>query len=642
MRSGGLAGQEGISPSYLWALKSDRDFARAARRGDVIVSMDPETDRAMRVAPELARDVPVLDSGHAGPEGAVWVELRRWHGAVESLSTAGEWTEQMPGLLQCLEGTGPVRPPVPLLAPFARRIELAGIRAAERLPRREAAALLAVLRALLQRAGEPDLLEAATSYVDLWEGRDRRDDVQLADVVRSAAVRADDALTTADRPVALHRLGTAFAVALHRARHCEALYSPLIERPGEVLGPIWTSTTYAGLRDRTTERPALTRRTERAPALIGPRIPQVTVLPGAYGAFHHDLVAVLSGPARVRVAKLLSHPSMQRRQLIGADLQLLDALRRGEVDVLRERWDGAPADVDLTEQLAALKSLALHVRRSDVVVGEWFDAGTMWASHLVPPGTRMVVRSHGLDILDPWVHLVDWRGIDAVLATTPPLGGLLHDLTHAAGGPEPVQVLPYRPDLADPAPHREPDLRFTLGMVGWGRQVKDAHFALDLVERDERRRLVLIGAGFPEVSPGAIQPYADSLRARLSDPRLARRVEVVGRTRDVPMHLARVGIILSASRREGWHLGLIEGAASGAVPVVRNWPLLASRDGARSTHPPEWVVDDLDEADHRIAELADPALWAQASAQARARTLQRYDPEPIAAAYRRLILAPGT
>lgn len=641
LRSDVLAGRESVSADYLWALKSDRALARAVRGSDLVLSVDEETDRALRISPDLARGVPVLDSSHAGPSGPVWVELRRWCDVVESLAPTGDWAEQMLGVLECVEEPGSVRPPAALLRPLTRGIELAGVQGAQRPQRGEATVLLAALRVMLRRAGRPDLLDAATAYVDLWEGRCRLDEAALADLVRSTTSGADQAWATADRALALHRLQTAFGVALHRARHCEALQSPLVDRPGELLGPIWASTTYAAVRDGTAKRPALARGRQRSSALIGPDLPQVTVLPGAYGAFHHDLVAVLDGPARVRVAKLSTHRMLQRRVLRGVDLQLLDALRRGEVDVLHERWDTAPAGLDPAESLAALRSLALHLRRCDVVIGEWFDASTMWASHLVPRDTRMVVRAHGLDILDPWVHLVDWRGIDTVLSTTPALGELLHDLTRAAGAPAPVQVLPYRPDLADPAPQRDPDVRFTLGMVGWGRQVKDPHFALDLLERDDRRRLVLIGPGFPHDLPGSIRPYADALQERLSDPALADRVEIVGRTHDVPAHLARVGVILSVSRREGWHLGLIEGAASGAVPVVRNWPLLASRDAARSTHPAEWVVEDLDEADRRIAELADPEVWAQESKKARESVLQRYAPAPIARAYRTLILRPA-
>ncbi|CAN5307528.1 hypothetical protein BH24GEM2_BH24GEM2_16760 [soil metagenome] len=618
-------------------------MARAAADADVVLSLDPETDAALQLSPELARGALVLDSSHATARGAAWVVLRHWRDVVDAVAAVG--TTDRAAIIEDdqdirREAVPQTLPPAALRGGLARYVELTGMQSAQQLAHDQAAVVLDRLLVVAQQLERPGLLDAVRTQVDLWQGRCSRDDGELGELVARAAAGADQASATYDVSLALHRLVTAFAVALHRVRHAESLRSPLVDRPEDVLAPIWRSTTYAGLRDDTATRPALARRKRPSPPAIGPSVPRVLVLPGAYGSFHGDLVAALDGRAQVRVSHLLKHGSLRRRQLNGADLLLLQALRRGEVDVLRERWTSRPAGVDVTGQLVALRALAVQMQHCDVGVGEWFDAVTMSASHLVHRHTRLVVRSHGLDILDPWVHLVDWRGVDQVLATTPALASLLRDLTGRFGAPEPELVLPYRPDLVA-APHQKvPAARFTLGMVGWGRQVKDPHFALDLLERDDRRRLVLIGPGFPETGPAATRGYADSLRARLADPALAPRVDIVGRTEDVPAHLAQVGVILSASRREGWHLGLIEGAASGAVPVVRNWPLLASRDGARSTHPPEWVVQDLDEADARIAELADPAAWARASARARATTLRRYDALPIAAAYRRLILSP--
>lgn len=644
-RSHARARQAHLDPDHLWSLTSDRDLARALTVADVVLSLDSDTDGALRVCPDLAGGALSLDSTHATPEGTAWVQLRCWREAVDALSLADRTTG---GGSVPADGadTGPktfpaALPPTELRGALRRYVELTGMQSAQRLRHDQATVVLAGLQVVAQRLDRPDLLDAARAHVDLWQGECRRDDDELGELVARCVAGADQASSQHDLPVAVHRLQTALAVALHRVRHCESLRSPLVDRPDEVLAPIWASTTYQGLRDDAIRRPALARRNRVSPPAIGPWIPRVTVLPGAYGAFHSDLVAALERRARVRVPPLLKHPSMRRRQLSGVDLLLLQALRRGEVDVLRERWDSRPDGVDVTGQLVALRTLAVQLQRCDVVFGEWFDASTMWASHLVPRHARMVVRAHGLDVLDPWVHLVDWRGVDRVLATTPALASLLRDLTGRFGAPEPALVLPYRPDLAA-APHpKGADARFTLGMVGWGRQVKDPHFALDLMERDERRRLVLIGPGFAQSGPGALRPYADSLRQRLADPALASRIDIVGRTDDVPAHLAKVGVILSSSRREGWHLGLIEGAASGAVPVVRDWPLLASRDGARTTHPAEWVVQDLDEADARVADLADPVVWERASVRARAQTLQRYDAAPIAQTYRRLILTPG-
>lgn len=649
LRSAIRARAHGVPGGYLWALKSDRELARLLRAAQVVVSLDQASEDALRISPDLARGAHVLDRSHSTPAGRLWVLLRRWDQLLEGVIVmvtetrqGRELADEMSDPLAELAGLCEELPqmvPTSISEEPARRTQLIGLRRAAQLPHRETVRLLNGVRAAVRPLGHPDLLEAAAVSAELWEARGARADADLAAVVGRATSHADAAIGRGDRELAMHLLNAAMSVALHRTRHSETLRSPLVEQPAEVLASIWASTAYRALRDERRPRPALTRKAPGPPAFPGPVLPRVTVLPGAYGEFHHDVVAALRGRAVLTVPQLAAHRSFRRRLPTASDLVLLDALRRGDVDVLGARWEGAPAGLDPSEQLTDLRALAKRLRGADVVVGEWLDASTMWASHLVPAATRMVIRAHGLDILDPWVHLIDWRAVDTVLATTPALGGLLGDLTSHAGAPEPVLVLPYRPDLVDYVRPRDPQSRFTIGMIGWGRQVKDPVFALDLLARDERRRLVLIGPPFPEVTVGAAQPYADALGERLRDPAVAARVEIVGHTDDVAAHLARVGVILSSSLREGWHLGLIEGAASGAVPVVRDWPLLASREGARSTHPPEWVVQDLAEADHRIAELADPEVWLEASRQATAHVAQRYAAAAVARDYRRLILS---
>jgi hypothetical protein len=86
----------------------------------------------------------------------------------------------------------------------------------------------------------------------------------------------------------------------------------------------------------------------------------------------------------------------------------------------------------------------------------------------------------------------------------------------------------------------------------------------------------------------------------MARPDVADAITLVGQTDDVPGALADVGVIVSSSTRESFHLGLAEGVASGALPVVRNWPMLAPYGGAHGLWPDEWVVESIDEAVARI------------------------------------------
>jgi glycosyltransferase involved in cell wall biosynthesis len=59
---------------------------------------------------------------------------------------------------------------------------------------------------------------------------------------------------------------------------------------------------------------------------------------------------------------------------------------------------------------------------------------------------------------------------------------------------------------------------------------------------------------------------------------------------NVPDWLSKIGFILSTSEHEGSHQAVAEGMASGAIPVIRNWP------GADLLYPEQFVFQTVDEA----------------------------------------------
>ena len=109
-------------------------------------------------------------------------------------------------------------------------------------------------------------------------------------------------------------------------------------------------------------------------------------------------------------------------------------------------------------------------------------------------------------------------------------------------------------------------------------------------------------------------------------------------TDDVPAALEEIGVILSTSVREGQPVGLLEGAASGAVPVVRDWPFFAGREhGARTLFPSDWVVDDPVEAAERILKSThDEATWRRLGQEASDEAIARFDITTLASDYHRL------
>lgn len=193
---------------------------------------------------------------------------------------------------------------------------------------------------------------------------------------------------------------------------------------------------------------------------------------------------------------------------------------------------------------------------------------------------------------------------------------------------------------------KEADARFTVGLIGLSSLAKDPRWALavlrELRKRDERYRLKLIGDDLRASLSPAVRAYVAELDRELAELEPSGAVVRTGRTEDVPGALTDVGVILSTSVRESFHCGLVEGAASGAVPVVRDWPFFAGREhSARSLFPSDWVVGTPEEAAERIlAVTGTEDGWREAGQAAASHVVSTWDWSVTQKDFDRLLLEP--
>lgn len=642
-KAGLLARRMGLPSGLLWAVKTDPWLRRELHEVDVVLSADATTDRVLELVPELVGHAVVVrsDSSSAVNAGLCslgsvleLLESQRPARVVEGSILREPLSADVTGELSRLVDPGQAQLVPPAILPVPRVLRTIRWLAPALGPEHAAEIVVDVLDRF-DWAAAPDAgragLTAQRASASIWTARDPSlfpPDSQLAEASEAALAGADEALAAGRPTLARARLSDAMTLLFHRERHAETLSSPLVSDPATYLGPLYANRTYrevvaGGSRPRVAQR-------VRSTQDEGLR---VLVLGGAYGAFHEPVAEAL----REKAAVVVRRPRRLNRFFSrkGMDPQVIDALaalRRAGPSPAEDDWGVRGLTRDLR------RALAPRLRNADVVFTDWADRVTVWASHSVPPGCRLVVRIHSLDALHPSFHLVDWSAVDRVIVVSEPLRRLVVAMLQAAGAEVPVTVVANLAALREMAQPKDPGARTTLGMVGWGRRVKDPLWALDLLARNPAWRLVLIGPDLPGRSASA-KAYVEEVHRRLADPALRDRVEVVGATDDVAAHLRKVGVILSTSRRESWHLGLVEGAASGAVPVVRNWPLFAPVGGARSLFPPDWVVETVDEAEARIRRVTgDAGVWEEARLAAQREALALYDPVLVAQQYREVIL----
>jgi glycosyltransferase involved in cell wall biosynthesis len=148
----------------------------------------------------------------------------------------------------------------------------------------------------------------------------------------------------------------------------------------------------------------------------------------------------------------------------------------------------------------------------------------------------------------------------------------------------------------------------------------------------------LIGRDFADSQTTSGALYRAQFRERIRRDDVRDGVVFVPFTDDLPEVLRDAGFVINASLRESFGVGLCEGAASAAVPVVRNWPVFAAYGGARAVFPADWVVADVDEAVRRILEHSGDAVRRTTGVAAGRHVVETFDWPVVAPTYRETLL----
>ena len=278
--------------------------------------------------------------------------------------------------------------------------------------------------------------------------------------------------------------------------------------------------------------------------------------------------------------------------------------------------------------------VAAELEAADVVYVEWAELFCA-AVTLMPFDAPMVVRLHRYEALTPAPALMDWSRVSRLLTTEGSARLLERAAPDVTKGVD-VVTAPLLVDTTPFARPKNPAARRTMAMVGYSQMVKDPMWALDVLDAvravDDAWRLILVGAADQWEAGPIAADYRSRFESRLIDEDAA--VVPLGRREDVAEVLRDASVILSSSTYESTHVAVIEGVASGCLPVVRDWPDARPVGGAHATYPPEWIVVDPAEAAARILAAskddASPADSAEASAAAQW-LVENRDPAAIAA-----------
>jgi glycosyltransferase involved in cell wall biosynthesis len=107
-------------------------------------------------------------------------------------------------------------------------------------------------------------------------------------------------------------------------------------------------------------------------------------------------------------------------------------------------------------------------------------------------------------------------------------------------------------------------------------------------------------------------------------------------TDDMPAWFSRIGVLLSTSDSEGSHQAVAEGMASGAVPIIRNWP------GADRLYPRRFVAASVSQAVERIRWATEGGRYRRLSGFAEKWAHARFDTRVVAPRITELFREPSS
>ncbi|MFE7522122.1 glycosyltransferase family protein [Streptomyces halstedii] len=491
---------------------------------------------------------------------------------------------------------------------------------------RPAGAVL-TLNAAAEQSREPrhraDLLRTA-AQMELKRGQVP---VKLNEAIGAESARADQQWKKGNGKAAGASLARAMELAFHRVLHFDRPESPMADAPEAYLAALHSGEAFKAM----TAANGRTHKPAEPPADRPLRLLFVTRKNANFLTEIRD--------------RYEHHADVEVRSLDIASEPDLDALVKSPARMAAFRLGANPAFAHTVEE-----RLRPFLDWADTVFIDWCTGPAVLFTAVDPGTTRIVVRLHSFETFSAWPFLTDLSRVDDLVF----VGAHLRDLTVSAvpslRGPEApaLHVIPNAMDLRRYERPKASDARFTVGLTGISAVAKDPRWAVAVLKllraRDERYRLFLIGADVDGTLSPAARAYADVYEQEVASLEPSGAVRRLGQLSDVPEALTGVGVILSSSVRESFHCGFVEGAASGAVPVARNWPFFADKpNGAHTLFPAGWLAGSPEEAADRIlAVTGSEEVWLAAASEAASFARLNWDWSVVARLFDDLLLSGGT
>lgn len=265
----------------------------------------------------------------------------------------------------------------------------------------------------------------------------------------------------------------------------------------------------------------------------------------------------------------------------------------------------------------------------DVVFVEWWNAPAVWCSRYLPDDKALVVRCHSYEAFTTNPYFTNMQRIDGAIFIADHIREVfLNGFCEPGLALEKTKVIQNIRLLQHLSlSEKSEEAQFTLGLMQYSNWNKDPIFALDilehLIEVDSRWTLRLVGTPWNATLSDFEQAYRTEFLAKLEP--LKQNVIIDPFTRDVEAWRTKIGYILSTSRREGSHESIVEGMATGIIPVLRRWPFMKQFGAPESMFPGIPAFDTAQDAAQFILAQSQRTNREAYRASISEQTLKTYD-----------------
>ncbi|MGM0218765.1 glycosyltransferase [Enterococcus sp. AZ126] len=240
---------------------------------------------------------------------------------------------------------------------------------------------------------------------------------------------------------------------------------------------------------------------------------------------------------------------------------------------------------------------------ADIIFCEWGLGNAVWYSTYKKQHQKLIVRLHAQEVKTVYPKDYLLKNIDQFIVISPLMYEKFHDECQLPK--EKLTTIYNMIDTSDYTTNKDKNAQYHIGMVGILPELKRIDRALDIIEKlieiDNRYKL-FIKSKLPKDldwmknRPEELNYYTKQFE-RIENSHLKKHVYFDKHGSDMNKWFEKIGVVLSTSDNESFHLGPMEGMAAGSVPCVINW------EGAQTIYPTTFIRQNTDEMVQMILKL---------------------------------------